>query len=46
MVFAQGRMLFGQLKFNGPSRFMLEIPEKFYQWNKDTSDFSQSSGME
>ncbi len=43
ILFAQGRMLFGQLKFNGPSRFVLEIPEKFYTWNKDTSDYSQAS---
>ena len=53
VVFAQGRMLFGQLKFNGPSRFILEIPEKYYFWNKDTSsdryenqwedDFSQDN---
>ena len=25
IIFAQGRMLFGSLKFNGPSRFILEI---------------------
>ncbi|WP_127715108.1 ATP-dependent helicase [Halobacteriovorax sp. HLS] len=34
ITFAQGRMLFGQLRFNGPSRFINEIPEKFYQWKK------------
>ena len=43
VVFAQGRMLFGQLKFNGPSRFILEIPEKFYHWNKIESEYNQSS---
>ena len=31
--FAQGRMLFGYLKFNGPSRFIDEIPKKYYSWN-------------
>lgn len=34
IMFAQGRMLFGQLKFNGPSRFINEIPEKYYLWRK------------
>ena len=34
ITFAQGRMLFGQVRFNGPSRFLNEIPEKFYQWKK------------
>lgn len=39
LVFAQGRMLFGQVKFNGPSRFLHEIPNKFYEWKKlDSSD--------
>ena len=32
--FAQARMLFGQLRFNGPSRFIHEIPNKFYNWEK------------
>ncbi len=32
ITFAQARMLFGSLKFNGPSRFLDEIPNKFYQW--------------
>jgi DNA helicase-2/ATP-dependent DNA helicase PcrA len=35
ICFAQGRMLFGQLKFNGPSRFIHEIPNKYYEWIKD-----------
>lgn len=30
ILFAQARMLFGQLKFNGPSRFIDEIPEEYY----------------
>ena len=34
ITFAQGRMLFGQLKFNGPSRFLHEIPNKYYNWKK------------
>lgn len=33
ILFAQGRMLWGSLKFNGPSRFLDEIPEKFYEWS-------------
>lgn len=32
LTFAQGRMLFGQVKFNGPSRFLQEIPKKFSEW--------------
>jgi len=32
LTFARGRMLFGQLKFNGPSRFLLEIPKDYLQW--------------
>lgn len=33
LLFAQGRMLWGSLKFNGPSRFLDEIPEELYTWN-------------
>jgi DNA helicase-2/ATP-dependent DNA helicase PcrA len=33
ILFAQGRMLWGSLKFNGPSRFLDEIPDEFYTWN-------------
>ncbi len=32
--FSQARMLFGQLRFNGPSRFIQEIPNKYYNWSK------------
>lgn len=32
--FASARMLFGALKFNGPSRFLDEIPSEFYTWKK------------
>lgn len=34
ITFAQGRMLFGQLKFNGPSRFIDEIPKRYYSWER------------
>lgn len=33
ITFAQGRMLWGQLKFNGPSQFIAEIPKNFIEWN-------------
>jgi DNA helicase II / ATP-dependent DNA helicase PcrA len=42
ILFAQGRMLFGQVKFNGPSRFIFEIPDKYYSWEK--YGHSKSSG--
>jgi DNA helicase-2/ATP-dependent DNA helicase PcrA len=32
ITFAQGRMLWGSLKFNGPSQFLHEIPSSYYQW--------------
>lgn len=32
ITFAQGRMLWGQIKFNGPSRFLDEIPEEYFDW--------------
>jgi DNA helicase-2/ATP-dependent DNA helicase PcrA len=31
LTYCQGRMLFGQTKFNGPSRFIEEIPESFIE---------------
>jgi len=43
ITFAQGRMLFGQLRFNGPSRFLHEIPNKYYQWRKPNGS-TMSSG--
>lgn len=54
VTFAQGRMLFGQVKFNGPSRFIDEIPEAFYQWTKlkghidhdDEFNFNQNHMMQ
>ncbi len=32
VTFAQARMLWGSLKFNGPSQFIHEIPSEYYQW--------------
>lgn len=34
ITYAQGRMLFGQIKFNGPSRFIDEIPNDYYHLKK------------
>lgn len=34
ITFAQGRMLHGQIKFNGPSRFLNEIDPKFVSWKR------------
>ncbi|WP_408098541.1 ATP-dependent helicase [Peredibacter sp. HCB2-198] len=33
ITFAQGRLLWGSLKFNGPSQFLHEIPVKYYKWD-------------
>ena len=47
ICFAQGRMLFGQVKFNGPSRFLFEIPDKFYNWiniGKSSEEESEPQG--
>ncbi|HXH73395.1 MAG TPA: UvrD-helicase domain-containing protein [Bacteriovoracaceae bacterium] len=33
ITFAQGRMLWGSLKFNGPSQFLQEIPSQYYKWD-------------
>lgn len=33
ITFAQGRLLWGSLKFNGPSQFLHEIPSHYYQWD-------------
>ena len=32
--YASGRMLYGSLKFNGPSRFIFEIPTDYRTWGK------------
>ena len=42
LTFARGRMLFGQLKFNGPSRFLLEIPREHLKWNNPSGQNSNS----
>jgi DNA helicase-2/ATP-dependent DNA helicase PcrA len=34
IMFAQARIIFGSLKFNGPSRFIQEISPKYYNWKK------------
>lgn len=47
ILLAQGRMLFGQVKFNPPSRFIHEIPNKYYEWKKITwSDDSEDEEPE
>jgi DNA helicase-2/ATP-dependent DNA helicase PcrA len=33
ITFAQGRLLWGSLKFNGPSQFLHEIPSSYYKWD-------------
>lgn len=33
ITFAQGRLLWGSIKFNGPSQFLHEIPAKYYRWD-------------
>lgn len=33
ITFAQGRLLWGSLKFNGPSQFLHEIPQQYYRWD-------------
>lgn len=38
LTFAQGRVQFGQLKFNGHSRFIDEIPSEFYVWKKSSGE--------
>ncbi|RLA65270.1 MAG: ATP-dependent DNA helicase PcrA [Epsilonproteobacteria bacterium] len=40
ITFARGRMLFGQIKFNGPSRFIDEIPEHYYNWQREGGEDS------
>ena len=34
ITFAQGRMLWGSLKFNGPSQFLNEIPPGYFVWSQ------------
>jgi DNA helicase-2/ATP-dependent DNA helicase PcrA len=42
ITFAQGRMLWGSLKFNGPSQFLHEIPSRFYKWTNYQSSARKS----
>jgi DNA helicase-2/ATP-dependent DNA helicase PcrA len=42
LCFAQSRMLFGTLKFNGPSSFLMEIPPEYYHWTKIQSEHDQN----
>ena len=43
ICFSQSRMLFGQTKFNGPSRFIYEIPNDFYDWKTFSSSKFQDA---
>lgn len=43
LCFAQSRMLFGQVKYNGPSRFIYEIPEQYISWDRAKSNKAQKS---
>jgi DNA helicase-2/ATP-dependent DNA helicase PcrA len=42
ITFAQGRMLWGSLKFNGPSQFINEIPQSYYLWTQYQTSPKQS----
>jgi DNA helicase-2/ATP-dependent DNA helicase PcrA len=44
ITFAQGRMLWGSLKFNGPSQFLQEIPERYYNWINYNTSSKRSGG--
>ncbi|MFN8370143.1 MAG: 3'-5' exonuclease [Bacteriovoracaceae bacterium] len=43
ICFAQARMLYGQLRFNGPSLFIHEIPSKYFTWIKRNSSNNNQS---
>jgi DNA helicase II / ATP-dependent DNA helicase PcrA len=46
ITFCQGRMLWGSIKFNGPSQFLNEIPKELSNWTFQGSskrDFSEDS---
>ena len=43
ILFAQGRLMYGQVKFNGPSRFINEMPPKYYVWKKLGNNNSNDS---
>ncbi len=40
ICFARGRLLWGNIQYNGPSRFIDEIPESYYEWK-----FYNDSGL-
>ncbi len=42
ICFANTRALWGSQKFNGPSRFLDEIPSQFYEWKKEGVNLSNS----
>lgn len=42
ITFACGRMLFGQIKFNGPSRYLNEINPKCVEWTRTEGFRSQN----
>lgn len=44
ITFAQGRMLWGSLKFNGPSQFIQEIPSDYYSWDFYQTDKKNARG--
>lgn len=44
ITFAQGRMLWGSLKFNGPSQFINEIPKTHIEWSFQGTSGSSSGG--
>lgn len=57
ICFSMGRMSFGKVQFNGPSRFIDEIPEEYYSWirikkshlessQEDEYDFNQDQSYE
>jgi DNA helicase-2/ATP-dependent DNA helicase PcrA len=45
ITFSQGRMLWGSIKFNGPSQFLYEIPSQYINWIQylPRSNFNQDS---
>lgn len=45
LCYANSRMLFGQVKFNGPSRFLDEIPSDYYEWHKGKGVNSENWAM-
>jgi DNA helicase-2/ATP-dependent DNA helicase PcrA len=48
IIYARGRMLWGSIKFNGPSRFIDEIPEHYYTHiqHKVNRDYEQNGSFE